>query len=122
MLFRSKAGAIDQYHEILRIAPDSIEALNNLAWILATCPDTSLRDGQQAVQLAERACNATGFKETVPIGTLAAAYAEAGQFDSAVATAQRACDHARLWHESELAQKNKELLELYRAGKPYRTR
>ncbi|HEV2392730.1 MAG TPA: hypothetical protein VG146_10255 [Verrucomicrobiae bacterium] len=115
------AEAIHHYELALQSDPNVPEALNNLAWLRATSPDPKLQNGTEAVRLAQRACQLTDYQRTVFIGTLAAAYAEAGQFDAAVATAQMACDHAQLWHESELAQKNKDLLELYRAGKPYRT-
>jgi hypothetical protein len=88
--------------------------------MLATNPDAGLRDGARAVQLAERACEITGRKETIYLGTLAAAYAEAGRFDDAIATAQQACDLAAQSGKPDLLKKNQKLLELYRAHKPYR--
>jgi hypothetical protein len=112
--------AIKHYRETLRIEPDQLAMLNNFAWILATCPDARFRDGAQAVQLAERACKLTNYRQTMPVGTLAAAYAEARRFDAAIATAQKACALAEAAGEHELLQKNRELLELYRAHKPYR--
>jgi cytochrome c-type biogenesis protein CcmH/NrfG len=109
-----------QLNEAARISPDSAEALNNLAWTLATSPDANIRNGARAVQLAQHACELTHFEKTIFIGTLAAAYAEAGQFDDAMATAQKAIALARENGEQELLQKNQELLELYRAHQPYR--
>jgi len=90
------------------------EILNNLAWQLATSPDPKSRDATQAVQLALRACEQTRYEKAVFLGTLAAAYAEAGKFDDAVATAQRACDLAAKNGETNLLQRNQELLERYR--------
>ena len=66
------------------------EALNNLAWVLATSPKAELRNGAEAVRLAERACELTHYGEPLFIGTLAAAYAEAGRFPEAVTTAEKA--------------------------------
>jgi hypothetical protein len=96
------------------------EILNNLAWRLATSPDSKVRDGTQAVQLAERACEQTHYQKTIFIGTLAAAYAEAGQFDNAMATAQKAIALAQENGEKDLLQKNQELLALYQKHQPYR--
>ena len=113
------AGAIARYRRALEIDPNLVEALNNLAWLLATCPEASLRNGAEAVQLAERACQITDYHRTIMVGTLAAAYAEAGRFPDAVATAQKACDLATLFKEDSLLAKNQELLALYRAGQSY---
>jgi Flp pilus assembly protein TadD len=112
--------SVNEYDETLRCQPDFSSAINNLAWMLATNPDAGLRDGARAVQLAERACEITGRKETIYLGTLAAAYAEAGRFDDAIATAQQACDLAAQSGKPDLLKKNQKLLELYRAHKPYR--
>ncbi|HYA79178.1 MAG TPA: tetratricopeptide repeat protein, partial [Candidatus Nitrosopolaris sp.] len=76
--------AINHYYLALALDPDSLSALNNLAWLLATAPEAALRDGHEAVRLAEHACQLTGYKEALLIGTLAAAYAEAGRYDDAV--------------------------------------
>jgi protein O-mannosyl-transferase len=113
------AEAVTQFQKALAIDPDSFEMLNNLAWLLATCPNPQIRDGSRAVQLAEHACALTHYQKTMSVGTLAAAYAEAGRFDEAMATAQKACDLAEAAGEKELLQKNRELLALYRAHRPY---
>jgi Flp pilus assembly protein TadD len=107
---------VDQLNQALRIDPDSAEALNNLAWALATSPRAEIRDGPRAVQLAQHACELTHFEKTIFIGTLAAAYAEAGQFDDAVSTAQKATALAQKNGEPDLLKKNHELLERYRRG------
>ena len=86
-------------------------ALNNLAWELATSPDAGDRDGALAVKLAERACELTHYQTAIFVGTLAAAYAEAGRFDEAVATAQKACALASEKAEQpEPVEGNQELL------------
>jgi Flp pilus assembly protein TadD len=112
--------AVEHYLAALQLKPDSADVLNNLAWLLATCPDTQVRDGTQAVKHAERACELTHYGETMMVGTLAAAYAEAGRFDEAISTAQKACTLATESGQPELLKKNQELLELYRQHKPYR--
>ena len=111
--------AIEQYRAALRLNPDLPEALNNLAWILATASDAQFRSGPEAVRLAERACGITSYQQTICIGTLAAAYAEAGQFDNAVQAAQRACDSARANGETDLLTKNQTLLVRFQARQPF---
>ena len=106
--------------ETLRLNPDCTEALNNLAWARATSADAALRDGPRAVALAQHACELTQFQKTVFIGTLGAALAEAGRFEAAIATAQRACDLAAKNGETDLLQRNQSLLELYRQHQPVR--
>ena len=95
---------------------NSVPALNDLAWLRATAPDPGLRNGPEAVRLAERACQQTQYKEVVPIRTLAAAYAEAGRFDDAVATARKALAMALAQGPKELAARDEQLLELYKSG------
>jgi Flp pilus assembly protein TadD len=112
-------SAVDQLHRVLAIKPDEVEALNNLAWILATDPDAVVRNGVEAVQRAERACQLTGYKQPSMISTLAAAYAEAGRFPEAVTTAEMAVKMQIANDETHLADINNQLLILYRSGKPY---
>jgi len=118
-----KKGSADEaitcYQKALQIKPDSPEVLNNLAWLLATSPDAHIRDGVQAVKYGERACELTHYGVTVLVGTLAAAYAEAGRYDDAIAAAQKACALASAAGEQDLLEKNQKLLELYRAHQPY---
>ena len=111
--------AVEGYRAALALQTESPEILNNLAWLLATCPEANLRDGAGAVRLAEQACELTRFQRTVMVGTLAAAYAEAGRFAEAVATAQTACAQATESGDEKLAGKNQQLLELYLEGRPY---
>jgi len=117
---RKPAEAILHYREATRLAPQWPQALNDLAWLLATQPDARYRDGAEAVRLAERACTLSQRRQTLFLGTLAAAYAEAGRFDEAVQTAEQAIATATAAKESALATTNARLLEFYRARKPYR--
>jgi hypothetical protein len=111
--------AVEQYSEGLRLQADQPEALNNLAWIRATHPNLAFRNGDEAVRLAERACELTRYARPLMIGTLAAAYAEAGRFDDAVQAANKARLLALASGLKELANKNQQLGELYRAHHPY---
>jgi len=105
--------------KIVALETSHPEIDNQLAWLLSTSSDAGLRDGSRAVQLAEHACRFTGFKEPVYVGTLAAAYAEAGQFDTAILAAQQACELASKSGASELLAANQKRLVLYRAHQPY---
>ncbi|HSU57443.1 MAG TPA: tetratricopeptide repeat protein, partial [Candidatus Dormibacteraeota bacterium] len=113
------ADAIHEFQAVLQADPNSTEALNNLAWLLATSNRPELRDGAEAVRLAERACQLTDYREPAFIGTLAAAYAEAGRLTDAVKTAEKACQQAEAAGNQDLAETNRRLLEIYRAGKPW---
>jgi Flp pilus assembly protein TadD len=112
--------AVAQYREALKLDPDLPTALNNLAWALATSSDGPLRNGAEAVRLAEHACELTHYNQPWFVGTLAAAYAEAGRFPEAVATAEGAVKLATDAGLTAVAAEDRQLLELYRAGKPYR--
>jgi tetratricopeptide (TPR) repeat protein len=111
--------AIAHFQRALQIKPDSVDVLNNLAWLLATCPDAHVRDGVQAVQYAGRACELTHYGVTIFVGTLAAAYAEVGRYDDAVAAGEKACALATAAGEQDLLERNRKLLVMYRARQPY---
>lgn len=112
--------AAQHYRRGLKSFENIPVGLNNLAWILATYPDPQVRNGGEAVTLAEKACNLTDYKEAVFVGTLAAAYAEVGRFADAIATAEKARALAEAAGAKSLAENNVKLMELYRAGKPFR--
>jgi tetratricopeptide (TPR) repeat protein len=82
-LGRSAEG-LAALREAVRLDPENAGAQNNLAWLLATSPEASLRDGKAAVEHARQACERTDWREAGAIDTLAAAYAEAGDFEQAV--------------------------------------
>jgi tetratricopeptide (TPR) repeat protein len=111
--------AITHLQKTLQIKPDSPDVLNNLAWLLATSPDAHIRDGVQAVKYAERACELTHHGVPLLVGTLAAAYAEAGRFDDAIAAAQKACALAAAAGDQGLLKRNQDLLALYLKHQPY---
>jgi Flp pilus assembly protein TadD len=107
------------FRESLRMKPDSTEALNNLAWLLATCSDERVRDGAEAVRCAKEACKLTDFKEPVFMSTLAAAYAETGRFPQAISMAEKALRLQMTAGQTELAELNRQLLAQYRSGKAF---
>ncbi|MEN6458941.1 MAG: tetratricopeptide repeat protein [Thermoguttaceae bacterium] len=109
-----------EFRETLNFDPSHDQALNGLAWLLATNPDASVRNGVNAVQVAERAVRATGGREPQVLDTLAAAYAEAGRFSEAVAVARKALELATRQNDWALAKELREHLTLFVAGKPYR--
>jgi len=111
-------AAAAHYKAILKIM-EVPEALNNLAWLLASHPDPKVRNGAEAVKYAERACEITEYREALLVGTLAAAYAENNQFDEAHKMAEKAIEIAQATGQNELVKKNRELLKLYDSGKPY---
>lgn len=112
--------AIPQLEQAVRIRPDSLPALSRLAWLLATLPQSEGGDAARAVSLAQRACEFTGNPVAADLDLLAVAYAAAGRFDDAVATAQKAIDLARSSSEPALAREIEGRLELYRNGRAYR--
>ncbi len=114
------ADAIACYRGALRAQPDSPAILNDLAWLLCSDSDARNRNGTEAVALARRACELTQYQESVAVGTLAAACAEAGQFADACKMAETAISLDEASHQMGLAAKNRRLLKLYEAGKPYR--
>ena len=93
--------------------------LNNLAFLLATCPDVLIRDPVAAVALAEKACQLTHYDMASLVGTLAAIYSEAGRFSDAIAMAEKSLAMASESGDAEFRQQSQSLLELYRAGRPF---
>ena len=104
----------------MQLDAGSLTALNNLAWLLATCGEASVRDGARAVELAAKANAIAGGKVAGILDTFAAAYAEAGRFGDAVPAAQQAIELAKLAGQAEAAQRIQARLQLYQAGQPYR--
>jgi Flp pilus assembly protein TadD len=114
----SMGGAIAHYQKALQIRPIDPEIQNNLAWLLATCPEASLRNGDEAVRLAQRANELAGGKNPVVLRTLAAAFAEAGRFDDARRSAQKAVELVRAEGRQDLAGQINVELKRYEAGLP----
>lgn len=111
--------AISDINKALEINPNDAEAYNNLAWILATCPDARYRDGTEAVELAQKSVDLVLHSQN--LDTLAAAYAEAGKFEHAITTQEKAI--AQLKKEGDARESIDEFIEhlkSYRNHKPWR--
>ncbi len=113
MIFYGRGENVEaerHWRAAVRLNPKKIEYLRPLAWALATSPEPAARNGAEAVKLAERAVQLSEKPDAAVIGTLAAAYAEAGQFADAVKNARQAL---------ELATELRERVNLYESGKPF---
>jgi tetratricopeptide (TPR) repeat protein len=111
-------NAIEQYKKTLEIAPRSVPALNNLAWILATYSDPAFRDGTKALELAQRANELSGRNNPIILRTLAADYANVGDISRKVDGGQLALSHTD--RQSPLASALQRELAGYKASEPYR--
>ena len=114
--FGKHAEAIADFERALTMEPKDTSLLNNLAWVFATSPDDQLRDGSRAVELATQACELTEYKTPHILSTLAAAYAESGDFDSATKWSTKSVEMNDPEHSAQLQKE----LESYRTGKPWR--
>ena len=112
--------AIREWREAARLEPDRPAIVNQLAWILATNPDASLRDGVEAIALARRAAELSGGRDPAILATLAAAEAEVGQYPKAVEIAERALDMVAAQPRlAPFAAALRERIKLYETGFPY---
>ena len=111
--------AIVHYHMAIKLSPENVEPLRNLAWLRATSPEAALRNGAEAIKLAERANRLTGGKQPEVLDTLAAAYAAAGLFPDALAAVRKALELATQQNKRALAEALPARIALYEAGKPY---
>ena len=93
--------------------------LNNLSWTLSTSLAPEVRDGKRALELGIEACELTEYKKPHILSTLAAAYAETGQFDKAIEWSEKAVELGKESHEPQLEQLEAEL-ESYRKKEPWR--
>jgi tetratricopeptide (TPR) repeat protein len=109
--------ALDDLDEVVKVAPNSVRALRERAWILATCTDAKVRNGEQAVSSATRACELTDWKDPHSLSTLAAAHSESGQFEEAVKWQQKAIE--LLADKSPDKHEYSKVLDRYKANKPY---
>ena len=112
--------AIADYRTAIRLNADDVSSLNNLAWILATCTKDSLRNGAKAVMLVVQAKDVLVRESPELLDTLAAAYAQAGRFPEAIATAREAIQLAGELKNKSLADRLRSRLALYEAKKPFR--
>jgi len=111
--------AIIHWTETVKSKPDSIDALNNLAWVLAASEDTKFRNPVDAIKFAERACELTEYNRADFLDTLAVAYAAAGRFTHAIETAEKAVKLAQSTDKKVLAAEIQERLQLYKTGHSY---
>jgi Flp pilus assembly protein TadD len=114
------AEAAAQFREALALRSDSVPALAGLAWIRATSWNAALRDGDEAVTLAERAAARAGRHDLSVLDALAAAYASVGRFDDAVETANAATAQADSVGMTDVAARFRERAAIYRRHQPYR--
>jgi tetratricopeptide (TPR) repeat protein len=113
------AAAETEYQKVLELDSKHLPAHVSLAWLLATCPEASLRDGNKAVELGQQAEQLAGGESPQILDTLAAAYAEAGRFGEAVETARRALNLSATKNNQPLADAVQTRLELYETHSPY---
>ncbi len=114
------AEAVAHWREAMRQQPNQIAVVSRLAWLLATCPEASVRDSAEAVELAERANALSGGKEPAIFAVMAAAYAEAGRFPNAVQAIEKAIALAAAANDAAMKQAFQKQQQFYRAGRPYR--
>jgi tetratricopeptide (TPR) repeat protein len=109
--------AVNDYREVIRLDREDSDALSNLAWLLATCPDNKVRDGRQAVEYAMTACDLTSWQASYFLATLAAACAENGQFEQAIKWQKRALESSQ--YEKDEGKEARRRLALFQDRKPY---
>jgi tetratricopeptide (TPR) repeat protein len=112
------AGARDDFVELARLKPEDYARLNDFALLLAICPRDDIRNGVQAVEIAQKCCELTAWKNPSILDTLAVAYAEAGQFDEAIRWQKAAVEHPDF--PAKYADEARQRLRLFAEGKPWR--
>src|SRR5262249_15337709 len=112
------ARAVADCEAALRLEPKNLAALNGLAWLLATCPDESVRDGERAVELARRACELSDWKDPGCLDTLAGGYAEAGDLARAVEYERLALEFPE--YTKRFGDACRRRLKLYEESRPFR--
>ena len=110
--------AVAEYRQVLAAKPGQPEVLSNLAWLLATCPDSAVRNGTDAVRFAEQACRLTGYQRAQISERWRRLMPRPGGFTEAVGQRKRSIDLARAGGDARFAAVW-QLLALYRSGKPY---
>ena len=111
--------AAEHYQSALEISPDYVKALVNLAMLFAICPDAEVRNGPRAIELARRAAELTNYCHAMVMATLATAYAEAGRFDEAVETAEKALQLALAANQQRLTNEIQKHLASYKTGRSW---
>lgn len=114
------AESIADYEKAEKLGCDDSGMLNNFAWVLATSPDDKLRNGKKAVELATKACEMTDYKLAHILSTLAAAYAETGDFESAVKWSKKAVEIGEKTADEDTKKSLADELKTFESGKPWR--
>ncbi|MFC1635214.1 tetratricopeptide repeat protein [Planctomycetota bacterium] len=109
--------SVNAYRSAVAIDPNAYIGYNNLAWLCATCPDSQFRDGTKALELAKKACELTDIEDAHCLTSLAAAYAECGDFEKAIEYQEKGI---KLIGE-EVTEEWENSLEAYKSGKLYRS-
>ena len=112
--------ALADFEAAYKQNPDDSGLLNNFAWTLATSPFDELRNGERAVEIAKRACELTDYKAPHILSTLAASYAETGDFESAIDWATKAVQMSEEEGPSSMTEALSKELASYMASKPWR--
>jgi 4-amino-4-deoxy-L-arabinose transferase-like glycosyltransferase len=120
LLLAKESDGLQRLRDVAANAPDSPRMLDELAWLLATNPDSQVRDGAEAVRLAEHACDLTERKIPALLDTLAAAYAEAGDFSRAISAAEEALNRARSSGDNDAVKLSESIRASLRDNLPYR--
>jgi len=113
------AAATPHLRQAVELQPNNVDFQKNWAWLLATCPEASLRNGVEAIEHAQQANQLCGGSRADVLDVLAAAYAEAGWFPQALATARNAMELATRQNDRALADALRARMAGYEAGKPY---
>lgn len=114
--------SIADYEKAAKLKAEHSGMLNNFAWVLATSPDDKLRNGKRAVELATKACELTDYKQAHIISTLAAAYAESGNFKEAIKWSKKAIELGKTGVNKEIQEALAKELKSYEKDKPWRER
>jgi tetratricopeptide (TPR) repeat protein len=115
-----RARAAQQFALALKVTPDKPFLLNRLAWLLATSPEDSIRNGPRAIELAERAVSIAGRQDIMSLETLSAAYAEVGRFEDALKTGREALGLAERHGDEATAAGLARRLQLFEMRQKYR--
>ena len=108
--------AVADYEVVVKMYADDSGILNNFAWVLATSPEDEIRNGKRAVEMGLKACELTQYQQAHILSTLAAAYAETGDFENAVKWSQKSVDLG----DPDIQEQLKQELDSYQQKKPWR--
>ena len=111
--------AVGSFTEAMRAKPGWVQPMNNTAWLMATHKDAAFYNPQEAIRLAQKVCELTKYKRADFLDTLSVAYAAAGRFGEAIATAEKALELVQSPEQFKLAEEIRKHLSLYKAGEPY---